>query len=75
VVGGEPDILDIYKVKDYNFGIQLTNLGGNGPDSETEVKWSPVMRLDKTKSSAKGDVYSEVTSGVEYKVYFGYNDE
>lgn len=31
------------------------------------------MRLDKSKLGK--DIYTEVTSGVEYKVYFGYHND
>ena len=45
VPAGQPDVLDLYKVENYNKGIILTNIGGQGRNSETQIEWSPVVRL------------------------------
>jgi len=43
---GSPDLLDIYKIKDSEFGIKISNLGGRGRSRQLEFEWSPIMQLD-----------------------------
>lgn len=51
ILGGEPDVLDLYKVKDTDYGIKLTNLGKQDDHMNVLMEWSPVMRLAVSDSS------------------------
>lgn len=41
----KPDELDMYRIEDYNYGIQF-NIEGHGPMRQESFTWSPIQKLD-----------------------------
>jgi len=47
-----PDLLDMYRLKDDNYGIRIANEGGEGESRNIKISWSPLMHQDDQESGA-----------------------
>jgi hypothetical protein len=72
----EPDELDMYRIHDYNYGIQFA-VEGRRPHQRESFTWSPIEKLN-VKAYHKNQttkVYDKLEYGVVYKLYLGYEEE
>lgn len=65
-----PDFLDMYKLKDEQFGLRVSNTGGAGTDRLITLGWSPVLKLN-----VKNGTFSPMLENIGYKLYLGYNSQ
>lgn len=72
IQSSKPDLLDLYKIKDEEFGIQITNKGGMGSRRRISFQWSPLTKLDPDFGGIR---YREMEEDVEYKLFLGYEDD
>jgi len=68
----QPDLLDLYKLSDRDYGIKIKEKESSGGRlAEAELSWSPIL---KYRHDLFGTVYSPVTQGITYYVYLGFEE-
>ena len=78
IESSKPDFLDMYKLRDETYGINVANIGKQGNQRVMQIAWSPVMKLkneDYFIDNATDDDFETMTTNIDYKVYLGYNNQ
>ena len=66
-----PDLLDMYKLEDDDYGIRVSNQEEQTASRRAKFTWSRVMHYDYEMEGAH---FSEITSGILYRLFLGYED-
>jgi hypothetical protein len=66
----------MYKLQDTDFGLRVSNAGGQGAERMMSISWSPILMLDPETFPLPADdrTYSPVASDIEYQLYLGFAD-
>lgn len=64
-----PDFLDMYRLEDDKYGIKISD--DDAGSGKVKISWSPVMYNDYEMADGQ---FTEVTSGILYKLYLGYDE-
>ena len=62
----------MYKLEDDDYGIRVSNEEGEAASRRIKFTWSRVMHYDY---EMEGTHFSEVTSGILYRLFLGYDDQ
>jgi hypothetical protein len=72
VQNDKPDVLDMYKLKDEMYGIQIKSAGMHHNERRVKFHWSPIMELDL---GYKGIRYTTKKYNVNYRLFLGYHED